>query len=231
MGAPDRITRFIPKELIGKADSWELQPLGARPRTRNAMPAEPSRQEIEQRALERGRELGFAEAARIAQQVRGQHAEQIGAVLGELRARFAELEGGAADAVLALAFTIARQVLRFETSVRPDAALPVVREALAAVIDQHAKPRVLVHPDDFDLVRDELEADGRFRGAHFIPDPSVGRGGCRVETPHGDIDATLATRWHRVLADLGHPEQPLEDGTEPSAPTAPAVADGSASGA
>jgi flagellar assembly protein FliH len=220
MGAPDRgFTGFIPKELIDKAHSWELQPLGTRQaRAQRDKEPEPSRQMIEQQAFERGREQGFAEAAQIAEQVRGQHAAQIGIVLGELRGRFAELESSAADAVITLAFSIARQVLRFETSVRADAVLPAVREALTLVMDQHAAPRVVLHPDDLDLVRDSLDADGRLKGAAFIADPAIERGGCRVETPHGDIDATLATRWQRVLADLGYPGEPRLPSATPAAP-------------
>ncbi|HUN92769.1 MAG TPA: FliH/SctL family protein [Burkholderiaceae bacterium] len=218
MGAPDRgFTRFIPKELIDKADSFELQPLGNKaPGWRGAglRTPEPTPQEIQQRAFERGREAGYAEAARIAQQVRAQHAEQIGAVLADLRGRFAELEDGAADAVVGLAFEIARQVLRREPALRPDAVLPVAREALALVVDQHAHPRVHVHPDDFELLQQELDADGRFKGARFVADAAIERGGCRVETPHGDIDGTLATRWHRVLADLGWPAEPLQPGDD-----------------
>ena len=62
-------------------------------------------------------------------------------------------------------------------------------------------------PQDFDLVRAELEADASYRGCRFVADPAVGVGGCRVDTPQGQIDATLATRWRRVIATLGaeHP--------------------------
>jgi flagellar assembly protein FliH len=233
MGAPDRgFTGFIPKELIDKADSWSLQPLGARQgRAQKDKEPAPSPQQIEQRAFERGREQGFAEAAQIAQQVRGQHAAQIATVLGELRGRFTELESSAADAVITLAFSIARQVLRFETSVRADAVLPAVREALTLVIDQHAAPRVVLHPDDLELVRDSLEADGRLKGAAFIADAAIERGGCRVETPHGDIDATLATRWQRVLADLGYPAEPRFSAAVPSSASAPSESAPADSGA
>ena len=210
MGAPDRgFTGFIPKELIDKADAWSLQPLGSKqqkaPRQKTA---EPTRAEIEQAAFQRGCEHGHAEAAQVAAQVRGRHAAQIGQVLDQLRGRFSELETSAADAVLALSFAIARQVLRCEPSIRPDGVLPVAREALAMVVDQHAAPRLVIHPDEFELVQADLEADGRLKGAVLVADAAVGRGGCRVETPHGDIDATVASRWHRVLADLGYPTEP-----------------------
>jgi flagellar assembly protein FliH len=36
-----------------------------------------------------------------------------------------------------------------------------------------------------------------------VSDPSVQPGGCRIETPQGEIDATVATRWRRVISTLG----------------------------
>ncbi|HEY4038023.1 MAG TPA: FliH/SctL family protein, partial [Burkholderiaceae bacterium] len=84
-----------------------------------------------------------------------------------------------------------------------DAALPVVREAIALISDHTAHPRVHLSPQDYDLVSGELEADATHRGCRFVSDPSVPPGGCRIETPQGEIDATLETRWRRVIAALG----------------------------
>jgi flagellar assembly protein FliH len=75
---------------------------------------------------------------------------------------------------------------------------------------------VFLHPQDHALLRADLEADGLFKGCRFIADARVARGGCRLETAQGEVDATLATRWLRVLAALGidaH-EHPLDDGTD-----------------
>ena len=215
MGAPERpFTRLVPKERVGQADAWAMRPLNPAPPP--PAPSGPPVEEIERRALERGHEQGFAEAARIAQQVRDQHGAQLGAVLDALRGRFAQLEAGAAEAVLGLAIEIARKVVRREIEQRADAVLPVVREALALVIQHHAQPSVYLHPDDLDLVQRDLAPDGRFNGCRFVADGALERGGCRVETPHGDVDATLSTRWQRVLADLGSPDEPL--GAAPPSP-------------
>jgi Flagellar biosynthesis/type III secretory pathway protein len=124
-------------------------------------------------------------------------------VLQELRARFAQLEADGADALLDLALAVARQVVRREVAVARDAVLAPLREAVALVIDQHAQPRVHLHPEEFELLRGELEADGMLRGCRFIADASVARGGCRVETAQLDVDATVQTRWRRVVAALG----------------------------
>jgi flagellar assembly protein FliH len=124
-------------------------------------------------------------------------------VLDELRGRFAELESDGAEQVLQLALAIARQVVRREVEVDASTVMPALREAVASVIDQQTHPRVHLNPADLEHLRVDLEADGLLKGCRFVPDASVQRGGCRVETAHSDVDATIESRWQRVLAAVG----------------------------
>lgn len=211
MGASDRILRgFIPKDQVSEATTWEFQPLsGGSPISKNGTDRLLS--ERERRAFERGRKQGQVEGLQQAAVQRASHAQQIDQVLRSLRGRFAELETSGADAVLDMALSIARHVLRQEVEVRRDAVLPVLREALVTLVDQQSQPRVHLNPHDLELLRSDLEADGSFNHCRFIPDAHVGRGGCRVETPKGEIDARLGTRWQSVMDALGlHHSAPIE---------------------
>lgn len=206
MGAPEKnFGRFIPKEHVGDVASWEFQPLGGAGTSplRGHAAAASMTTERERRAFERGRQQGFHEGQQEAQRQKVQHARQLERVLNELRGRFAELESGAADAVLDLAIEIARQVVRREIEIQRDAVLPVVREAVGAIIEQQTHPRVHLHPDDLWLIQADLDTDGLYQGCRFVPDASIARGGCRVETASSEVDATLATRWRRALGALG----------------------------
>jgi len=201
MGAADRPSgRRIPRDHVGEAALWEFESLAA-----GAAPTGTARllSERERRAYERGRLQGQAEGRQAAQVERAEHAREVAQVLAELRGRFAELESAGAEQVLQLALAIARQVVRREVEVDAAAVLPALREAVAAVIDQHAHPRVHLNPHDHAHLRPELEAEGLLKGCRFVPDESVRRGGCRVETAASDVDATLETRWQRVLAAVG----------------------------
>jgi flagellar assembly protein FliH len=206
MGAPDRFSRNVTQEQISGAESWRPSPLGAMQTTPSAQTRELEARIVarERAAQERGREIGFAEAAQISQAKSTRDGEQVAQVLAELRGRFAELEGAAADRVLDLAIAIAAQVVRREV-VRPQALAAAAREAVAAVIDHHAHPRVHVHPQSLELLREAFAADGTLAGCRFVADAALEPGGCRVEVPTGEIDATLATRWRRVLESLGMP--------------------------
>jgi flagellar assembly protein FliH len=216
MGAPDSkgFRGFIPKEQIGEAASWEFASLSGEAVARGA-PAQMT--ERERRAFERGRAQGHTEGQAAERRQKAEHGAKVGLLIDQMRARFQELHAGGADALLDLAFTIARQVVRREIALQRDALLPVAREAVSMIVDHHAHPRVFLNPQDHTMLHADFETDGLFKGCRFIADPRVARGGCRVETAQGEIDATLATRWVRVVAALGATdaagdiEEPLTD--------------------
>lgn len=216
MGAPEKLfTRFVPKEKVGEATTWEFQPLSgdSAPRATEKLLSD-----RERRAYERGRTEGYAEGQRDARAERRQYDQALERVFADLRNRFSELETQGADRVFDLALTIARQVVRREVELDREAVLPALREAVLAIIEQHAAPRVMLHPADYALLADTLPADGLLKGCQFIADARITRGGCRVETPAGEVDATLENRWRRVLDALGSaeapPPQPFADGAE-----------------
>ena len=212
MGAPDKpLGRFIPREQVGQAAAWEFQSLagGVPPSIKEKLLSE-----REQRAYERGREDGYAAGHAAAMQLRTQHAADMSRVLDALCSRFGDLETESAEQVLTLALTIARQVMRREMEVDRASVMPALQEAVHAVIDQQAHPRVHLNPQDLAHLHDSLDADGLLKGCRFIADPAISRGGCRVETGQSDVDATIESRWNRVLAAVGidprrAPREPL----------------------
>jgi flagellar assembly protein FliH len=213
MGASDRIFgRLIPKEHVGEAASWEFEPLGGPGTARRGTHAMLT--ERERRAFERGREEGHAAGLIAAQQQAARRSQHLDKLVQSLLAGFAQLEAEGADAVLDLALEVARQVLRREVDVRRDAVLAPLREAVASIIDQQTHPRVYLHPEDLMLLKGELDADGTLKGCRFLPDPAVGRAGCRVETQQAEVDATVHSRWRRVVAALGIEDAgPIDDGS------------------
>ena len=202
MGASDQkgFRGFIPKEQIGEAATWEFASLAGDGVSRGGTAQLTER---ERRIFERGRAQGHNEGQAAERRVKAEHAAKVAALIGAMHERFCELEATGGDAVLDLAIMIARQVVRREIAINREALLPVAREAVAMIVDQHAHPRVFLNPEDFANLRGDFEADGLFKGCRFIADARIARGGCRVETAQGDVDATLATRWERVLASLG----------------------------
>ncbi len=108
-------------------------------------------------------------------------------------------------AAVRLAAVMAEKILRHELSRRPELAVAIVREALELAAGQpHVK--LHLHPRDLDQLQEigqeivgRLAASGE---ATLIPDESLSRGGCLIETRHGVIDARLETQLARITHEL-----------------------------
>ncbi|WP_370033374.1 FliH/SctL family protein [Qipengyuania mesophila] len=73
-------------------------------------------------------------------------------------------------------------------------------DAAAAMLKRKHDRRIIhIHPDDLELVRDNVAAD-----LELVPDGSVERGGLRVETEDGGVEDG-PHQWRRALAEIFDP--------------------------
>lgn len=119
------------------------------------------------------------------------------------RAQLAESEQAMAQGVLELACELARQVLRHELSTNPNALQPVVREALGMLAVDSKAAVVRLHPLDLEVLAEVLRQEFSGLALTLLPDASVARGGCLVESAGTVVDGTVEKRWQRALASLG----------------------------
>ncbi len=141
-----------------------------------------------------------------------QVSSQMGQVLAALDTELGALEQQMASSVARVATELARQVVRSELSVRPALVAQVAREAVNAVLMSARQITVLVNPDDQALVAAGCEEALAARGARLLAQPSVARGGCRVESDAGVIDARIGARWLQATHALGT-GVPWDDGS------------------
>ena len=147
-----------------------------------------------------------------------QTSHQISQVVASLDTELGALEQHLASSVARVATELARQVVRSELSVRPALVAQVAREAVNAVLMSARQITVMVHPDDHALVAGGCDEALSARGARLLSQPSVARGGCRVESDAGVIDARIHARWAQATHALGtgvHWDD-AEAGTAPS---------------
>jgi len=108
-----------------------------------------------------------------------------------------------AHELLGLSLDIARQVLYQALKVNPELMLGVVREAIGTLPHVNQGAHLVLHPDDAALVRERMGEQLTHSGWKIFEDARVERGGARIETANSQIDASLETRWNRVVAALG----------------------------
>lgn len=109
-----------------------------------------------------------------------------------------------ADGIVALAFDVAREVVRQSITLDPTVLLGAVREVLASEPALVGAPQILVNPADMPVLEAYLKDELESNGWTLHVDAAIERGGCRARAATGDVDATLTTRWKRVLLALGH---------------------------
>ena len=113
------------------------------------------------------------------------------------------LHDAVGPALLQLARDMARQVVRSELKLQPELIAAVVRELLEADATTRSASIVHLHPADAALVTAHAGDALAESGWRIIEDETLERGGCRVRSAYGDIDATLQTRWQAVCAAAG----------------------------
>ena len=146
-----------------------------------------------------GYAAGYAEGINAAQAV----ATGMASLMDNLQQALAAIDQSVADQLLVLAIEIANQVLRQSLRVQPELLLSVVREAVTALHPHHGQPLLFVHPDDAALVRSQLGEQLAHANWRIIDDNTLSTGGCRVELGASEVDATLETRWRRVIEAIG----------------------------
>lgn len=147
-------------------------------------------------ARKEGFETGYEEGKAAARE----QANRLTGLVDSLDESLKRLDQDIADEIVALAVEVARQMVRHTLADHPAAINETVRSALHQLPQSDA--RIHLHPDDVSLVRDYL--DDEFEQAHqLVEDDTLTRGGCRLVAAGSEIDATLETRWRRVLAGMG----------------------------
>ena len=170
----------------------------------------PTAEDIERmhiEAHEQGYAAGHAEGltAGHAEGLAAAHASaaKIDALMTGLQQSLDSVDQQVANRLLATAVEIASQILRQSLRVKPELLLPVVREAVATLYPHGGHPALFAHPDDAALIRTHLGEQLAHNNWRIIDDASLSAGGCRVEVGASEVDATLETRWRRVIDAIG----------------------------
>lgn len=158
---------------------------------------------IQEQARQEGFSSGHAEGITAG---RAQAAHEI-ARLQKLAETFsneiARADEVIAQQVLDLAVDLARAVLKSALELRPEVVIPVVREAVRYLPAIQPPALLYLSPADAVLVQEKIGDELSKMGWLLTEDAQLEPGGCRVETANNQIDASLPTRWQRLLAALG----------------------------
>lgn len=150
-----------------------------------------------------GRAEGHAEGLAEGREAAALMAEQLRLVAESFRAEVSRADEVISQDLLDLALDLARAMLKTALAIRPELVLPVVRETINYLPGVKQPALLFLHPEDLALIRDQLGNELEKSGWSIAEDSQLERGGCRVETPSNQIDASTPQRWQRLAAALG----------------------------
>jgi flagellar assembly protein FliH len=151
---------------------------------------------VRQEARDQGRREGQQQAR---QQVLAT-LEQLQSLTRSLAEERARMVRAAEADLVELVLDIARSVVQNELSARPELIVDMIRPALEHVADS-SSVRLRLHPEDLALVR-EHAAQSAVSVPELVPDGSLERGDCMVDSNGRSVDGRVTTGLERLREHL-----------------------------
>ncbi len=222
--AEDLLNPFVPEEDTqtaeqetaqkGSAHSPESETADAFQTAAINMDAFVSKEEANRRekeAYQKGFYQGREEGIRLGQEEIKPYVTIIEAIQAEWAERKEKFFEENELVVVRLAFEIAKKVIHQEVSANPDLVLYVVREALKKASNSQNLV-IKLNPQDVAVLErgkdDRLPELKKFDRLEIVPDESIERGGCILDTDSGLLDARLEVQLKKIEEAL------LEDSRE-----------------
>ncbi|MCY1208935.1 flagellar assembly protein FliH [compost metagenome] len=147
-----------------------------------------------------GFHAGQLKAKQEADAALGARLAQFETLMGHLMDPIAEQDRQIEESLVHLTSLITRQVIQRELRMDSGQIRHVLREALKLLPMGASNVRIHINPQDFEQVkalRERHEETWR-----ILEDESLEPGGCRVETEHSRIDASIETRLNQAMKQL-----------------------------
>jgi len=171
--------------------------------------AEQEAAEIRQQAQAAGKQAAEAAIERILDE---KVAKQLKTLTPALASAVKQIEDARQDwlrhwesSATQLACAIAARIIRSELQTQPKIALQWVQESLQMLAGA-GEITVRLHPTDHETlgsqVRQLAEVFHPAATANIVADPSLSKGGCRIETEFGSIDQQIETQLKRLQQEL-----------------------------
>lgn len=153
-----------------------------------------------------GFERGYAEGQEQANQELQQQVETTVAPLQNLITTFeqalSEVDTAVAEHLVQLALQAGRQLAGDAIEAKPEAVLAIVRELLQQDETLYSPAIIHLHPADLTLVKEAMSSDLERARWQVQADDRLTRGGCRVVSKAGELDASMETRWQLIQQQL-----------------------------
>lgn len=212
--------RVISGEQAGKAETWRVPDVAESTldatghhktsgslltAERLALIEEEARNEGYQHGKKEGLQKGLADGRAMI----NERLATLDMVINALQHPLNNLDDLVENDLVELVFSIARQLIRREINTQPDQIIAVIRDSLAVLPTGARDIKVFLHPEDARLARELMSLSDQEQVWKIVEDPSLTRGGCKVQTEQSRVDSTVESRLNEVIASVLGDERQL----------------------
>ena len=199
------------RSAIQSSPQQEAPPPAAAPEPSTPSVSPEHLAQVEAEARDAGHQAGFqagyAEgleaAAHEAREAALTQLERFQEITESLQQALKQIDQSVAEQLLELAVEISEKMVGSTLTIKPAVLLPIVREALASLPVQQGEISLSLNPSDAATIRQHLGEQFAQTGVQIIEDEQITQGGCQVRAGVAEIDASVETRWKRVLGAIG----------------------------
>nr|WP_113866700.1 flagellar assembly protein FliH [Brenneria salicis]NMN91176.1 flagellar assembly protein FliH [Brenneria salicis ATCC 15712 = DSM 30166]RBP62296.1 flagellar assembly protein FliH [Brenneria salicis ATCC 15712 = DSM 30166]RLM30541.1 flagellar assembly protein FliH [Brenneria salicis ATCC 15712 = DSM 30166] len=147
-----------------------------------------------QEGLSKGQQAGMKAALQQQQPM----IEQMQQMVTEFQQTLDALDSVIPARLMQLALTAAKQIIGQPPVCDGTALLGQIQQLIQQEPMFSGKTQLRVHPSDLERVEQHLGPTLSLHGWRLLADNQLHPGGCKVSAEEGDLDASLATRWHEL---------------------------------
>ncbi len=141
-----------------------------------------------------GRALGYKESNDRVEQEHQERTETLKNILNLLADPLSKLDDEVEQTIADMVALLAKHLVRRELKNNEGEIIGVVRHVMGHLPISARHPRVHLHPEDLELVKNALAIGDEEESWRLEADPLISRGGCLVESQSSFIDATVEAR-------------------------------------
>lgn len=184
------------KETKNSPDDGHVEDQYLKPITADQLSA------LEEAARESGFQHGYAEGLEKASDEINQKIQNLDSLLKCLTHPFDEVSDKVRTQLLNLVKLIVEIILRKEIERDSEIIIRVIKDAITKLSSKANTIKIYLHPDDMKIVQEVFPSYQSDRGWELHEDQTISKGGCRLSTEFGEMDATIENRLQKLLASI-----------------------------
>lgn len=165
----------------------------------------PDLEGLKQKAYEEGFQKGETEGLASGKSQIEEIVGRLGTIISDIEAFWPDLVSLHEEKILSLVCKISEQVVYGQVQIDNEVVKKSILEAFR-ILPEPEKVSIFINNEDYDYietVKDDIFKDAKdLKQVSIISDESITRGGCRVESEKGDVDATLESRLGAIKENI-----------------------------